>query len=577
VLESADMAARARSAGAGAIVTIALIHAGSSAFAQPAPARPPLSRGWAELFASGMAVPLALAWIALAVGALAVGGPLLLRKRRDGLLFALLFLAALALRLWAPLGPLDFCEGQRLGVLWDPRPELSIEFGSMQLVATALRAIGLPAVAVHLGLGPPFGALGVALTFALARAGGLGRGSAALAALVAMLFPAHLRYSAASVTIVAPTLAVAAFAIALSPSIAPPWRIALSASCVVAAGYARSELLWLAPALVPLAFTDGWTWQRRIVLAALLALGLLPWLLAPRAPSTPTFDRFLWSHYAADLAYDWRLNPTWWFAAALVGLALGRMATALRLALVLLFAGLVPAYVLFGTEHNPLWGEWRYLVELVPFAAVAAAALLERAAPRRWPLAIGYAAALGAAPFELRAALRPVDAQVEYAYLRESAPRVAARRPELLLVTLADVRDEDLDEPGSRGVPYGLNAAMAISMALGHPLDEPLGCAPAGDGSPRLRSLGALADCPPGASAPLERSALFLGLFRPPTLVARLERRFELVPIEERRADAAPTLQHLDSQCLVERGLIPGSSLPDCPLVLGWYELRPRR
>jgi hypothetical protein len=55
-----------------------------------------------------------------------------------------------------------------------------------------------------------------------------------------------------------------------------------------------------------------------------------------------------------------------------------------------------------------------------------------------------------------------------------------------------------------------------------------------------------------------------------------LERRFDLVPIEEVAIEAAPMLQFVDTQCVSTNAVYVGTKLAPCKLKLGWYRPVPR-
>ena len=84
--------------------------------------------------------------------------------------------------------------------------------------------------------------------------------------------------------------------------------------------------------------------------------------------------------------------------------------------------------------------------------------------------------------------------------------------------------------------------------------------------------------CGPGPE--LRGAALYLGLYRPARCVEALRGRYDLKAIEEREARVAPAMQFVNTQCKVgdphSAAALPGSSLADCTVRLGWYELAPR-
>jgi hypothetical protein len=539
--------------------------------------------GGARVASLARALPLPpLAWVLLLVWLLVAAPRLALAHREDALAFAALTVGALALRLAVPWGALDFAEPDRVAAAWAATRDADALQGAASSLLLAGRRLGLPAAVLLRAAGPAIGALGVGGIYLLARAAALDLPRALLAAAIVLAWPAHVRYSATAVLpVIGPAAWAGALAAALAPSALGRWRAPLVISLATLTAAARPELLLALVALAPLIASER---RDRALLAVGLALvafdrfalvpvnePVAPWPLAPFARTL-----FLPS-----------LSPVWWTLAGALGLAAGRAPRPLRAGLALAAARLLAGYWRWAREPNPLFGLWRYLLPLVVPFAVGAAALAARLSARA-------ALLLGAATLASTAAYvhllgRPIDLQVEQAYLRETAPRIAAAHAPLLLVAW----DDERDDPAVRGMqPLATTPAMALATALG-PLDPPRPCASAQ--SPRLATLGALpgmtdggtngmtngntssaTDRPGGGCADPERAALFLGLHRPRALLDRLGARYRLVPLDEREQLAAPAAMSVDTQCGVDPLAIVGDALADCRLRLGWYRALPK-
>jgi hypothetical protein len=275
-------------------------------------------------------------------------------------------------------------------------------------------------------------------------------------------------------------------------------------------------------------------------------------------------------------AADPTMSPVWWSIAALVGLALGRLPARLRLALAALIFGLATSYLVSSSEANPLWGQWRYFVPLLPLCAVAAAALVARLprVPGRELLVGALSVATVASILGYRSLLaRPINFQLEHDYLRESAPRIARDHPDLAIIADPDLRGRPIDANDSRA-PFDHTTLMALATSI--PVEgRAIGCgATVPDRRPRIWASAALSSgCQPAVA--VENVALYLGLFRPKMVLDEITQRFRLEPIEERRIAAAPAVPFVDTRCTQPHFEFVGRSLPDCEIQLGWYRLVP--
>ncbi|MFO0624005.1 MAG: hypothetical protein U0325_00185 [Polyangiales bacterium] len=526
------------------------------------------------------------AWVVLALLLLPQVPALVRRARaapREAAALLALTLAALALRLSLPWGPLSFAEAERLDVLFAPDPSRCLTMCTVPVAVTLLRGLGAGVDAVLRITPAVVGALGVTAAYALARAAGMRAGAAAVAAGVVATWPAHLHYSTSlTFSVEGATLATFAFAAALAPTgtlRARPAVVALLAALVV---LTRPELRLLLPALA--LATVGWSWRERGVGLAVLTPLLLPYLAFLRPDGAPTSNMGV--IFARSLFRDHALCPWWWpylAAAGLVAALLRRELRAAGASLALGFGLLAAVYLTHSTEANPHWGQWRYFVVLVPFVAAGVAALADSLARGDGPLrravvpALLVAAALTPAP-NLRDLRRVEDHIAEFHYLRASAARVIRGPTDVLLLS----NDSD---PARRHVRVEVLPRMALSTRLG-PLALPRGCAPGGRGPVRLRDLEFVArDCPETLAPD---AVVYLGLSRTPERLAALEDRFILRPIEERTVPAVVSSWIINVQARRVAEPAPGSQQPfdpsivagaravEVPVRLGWYRLTPR-
>jgi hypothetical protein len=514
---------------------------------------------------------LLVAWGALAVWIAAFGAMLAWRRRarllsRDAIVCAALIAAALALRLVVPWGPLDFAEGERAAWAWSATPSTRVGFESMAVLHRVLRELGAGPDTLLRWLGPLAGAAGVGATYLLARAAGLHRPAALFAGLLVALWPAHLRYSAtAGSAVPAATLWTAALAAAASRTIPPRWKAPLIAALALLAAHARPELGAALPAALPLLVTRRVRGSGRwVAIAAVLGAAATFWITPREAlPSSPLAGEFLgW------LPLDVSVGPAYWVLLGTVGLAIGRGSLQLRAGLLGTCAALVAAYALHASEANPLFGQWRLYTTLVPLWALGAAMLVSRA-PRvgrdvRTAIALAAIALLGAAP-QARLWFRSIDAQAEFAFARETASRVRAARPGL--VVLVPGRDEQYTASVETIPLMGIAAGTA---RVDWPLQSEV---PLPDLPRWILPSGALEN-EWTQEVDWSRTAIYLGVYRPAHLLDRIGKRFSLTPIEERDLTAAPATRALETQCPVQTRLL-GANLEDCTLRVGWYALAP--
>lgn len=531
-----------------------------------------------RLMAHADGITVGLAWVVTLLWLAVRGIPWWLRSPVERWLLPGILAVALALRATLPWGPLNFVDGERLEALWGLSRTLPETFLSVPLLLSALRAAGVGAVALLRWAGPVLGACAVLATYLAARGLGLRRGGALLAAAVVCAWPAHLHYSSAlSFSVEGMVFWLGAFALAAEGGAGAPWRPAALAALTVLGVYARPEYRLLVVPLAALVLGPGWTWKQRGVLAALLAVGLAPYLRY-LLPDEGSIQRS--GHSAGFVPHtltDASMTPVWWLYAAPLGLLVPtRVRWNARLALGLSVALLGLSYWVMASEANPRWGQWRYYVALVPAIALAAACFgewLAGLAPegraRQGASALLVAIALAPLPFYLPMLRRPEDLSVEFAWLRSSAPRVLGARRDVLI--LANRGHQGLSSIAIEG-----NPSMALATAFG-PIAWPFACDRASGGALSVRDLErVVAQCPETIDP--ARTLVYLGLSREEPRLAGLRARFDLVPVEEVERSVALTSTMISRQCPGDPTgfTLDGPWGPPCRVRLGWYRLAPR-
>lgn len=529
------------------------------------------------------------AWLLALTWCAACGLPWLARglrasdtdHRGDARAVAGLFALGFALRLALPWGPVNFGEAERLDVLWSAAPGECGPMSTVPSLGALLLALGVPLAGLLRVVPQCLGALTAVGCFLTVRAVGGRRESALVAGAVALGWPAHLHYSTSpTFTVEGTALWSLAFAAAAVRSGVIPWRAPLLAALAVLAVYARPEYRLL---LVPLALVGiaaPWTLRERVVFALCAAVGFAPYLrhLPPGEMMAwrSTVSRFFIPHLKGDA----QLSPFWWLYLGAAGVLAGlttRSRAALAVALALAVATLLWVYSFLASEANPRWSQWRYYTSLVPFVAVAVGLLADRVASpsgAAWRQAVAPALLTLAAltPLARWSALRRAeDLSSEFAYLRATAPRVLAQRPDVLVLT-------NTGRPALASVRVEAMPRMALAT-VHRPLEWPVGCEPAVNPStPRLRDLETVvAQCPETVSA--TRSVVYLGLSRDDARLEGLRARFTLVPLDERRMRVAPSVTAINLQCPLDPSVttgVAGLDLDDCAVRLGWYRLQPR-
>lgn len=516
---------------------------------------------------------LVLAWIVSLVGA----GWLLGRgvRRYPGEVLTLVgwWALASATYLALPWGPLDFAEAERLSPLWASEPFAPSVFGGGLLAPlVVLNNTAFPAFWLLRSVGPFLGGAGVAMSWLLARCAGLSRGASALAASVVLTWPAYAHHATSvGLTVAGAAVWTAAFALASARTV-PNWgKVPLLAALVTIGVWTRPEYRLLGLALVPLLFTRGWTWWRRLALGLLLLPPLLAYLgpqAFMRVQVQPAWLTETWLRWVFS---GGPVNAPWWILAGIAGLAAGRGLPRVRLAVGLAIALLVAAYWRFSSDANPLWGQWRSFVSLVPFIGFGVGALAERLTEgRSWrrPVLVALGALCAATLLRAWPTLRrPLDLQRESEYVRALSPRLMAANPTLLLFTSRAGLGDDT------GIPPEPNVLLAASTRIGvthWPRRCDQGPLHPGPG-PQILDLEDFAlHCPelipPGAIA-------YVGLFRPADRLAAVRRHLRLEPIDERRFRVVPSVPLLNTQCPVERLRLYGTALADCEVTFGWYRV----
>lgn len=529
------------------------------------------------------------AWLLALTWCAACGLPWLARglrasdadHRGDARAVAGLFALGFALRLALPWGPVNFGEAERLDVLWSAAPGECGPMSTVPSLGALLLALGVPLAGFLRVVPQCLGALTAVGCFLTVRAVGGRRESALVAGAVALGWPAHLHYSTSpTFTVEGTALWSLAFAAAAVRSGVIPWRAPLLAALAVLAVYARPEYRLL---LVPLALVGiaaPWTLRERVVFALCAAVGFAPYLrhLPPGEMMAwrSTVSRFFLPHLTGDA----QLSPFWWLYLGAAGVLAGlttRSRAALAVALALAVATLLWVYSFLASEANPRWSQWRYYTSLVPFVAVAVGLFADRVASpsgAAWRQAVAPALLTLAAltPLARWSALRRAeDLSHEFAYLRATAPRVLAQRPDVLVLT-------NTGRPALASVRVEAMPRMALAT-VHRPLEWPVGCEPAVNPStPRLRDLETVvAQCPETVSP--TRSVVYLGLSRDDARLEGLRARFTLVPLDERRMRVAPSVTAINLQCPLDPSVttgVAGLDLDDCAVRLGWYRLQPR-
>ena len=517
----------------------------------------------------------ALAWVA------ACGAPWLAknlqRVRAEALTVLALFAAALALRLALPWGPVNFGEAERLAPLWSRTVPSCGMMCTVPTIAAIAQAMGLSLAAILRAGGPLFGALGVAGAYAFARGAGLRRESGVLAAMIVLGWPAHLHYSTSmTFTVEGVALWSLAFGVAHARTGALPLRSVLLAALTVLGVYARPEYRLLLVPLAVVVLAAPWAWRERALFAALLGVGLYAYLRYLPPSDMMRYASGSSKMFFPHLLGDEELSPYWWLYLGAAGLVAGltaRARIATSVALALSCATLVWVYSFLASEANPRWAQWRYYASLVPFVAVAVALLGDRlgspaGAPWRRAVVPALLTLAALTPVAQLGALRRVeDQQAEFAWIRATAPRVLARRDDVLVLA-------NNDHPGLAQVRIEGTPRMALATLFGR-LDWPSVCEPEASRL-RLRDLErVVARCPESVSP--ERTAVYLGLSRDDARLAPVRERYRLVPIEERTMNVAMSATMINRQCPAltsdPNGEIIGLSAPDCRVTLGWYRL----
>lgn len=514
----------------------------------------------------------ALAWL------FAKGLPWLARERGDLPWVASLFVAALALRLALPWGPVNFVDGERLEVLWARDPSIAPTFTTVPTLLGALREVGVPSAWLMRAVPQVFGALAVAAAWMAARSMKLGRGGAAVAAAVLCAWPAHLHFSTAlTFSVEGAALWLFAFAVAAEGGASAPWREPLLGALTALAVYARPEYRLMVLPLAALVLGPGWTWPSRGRAAAFGAAWVGAYA-AHLAPQSEMLARSGMSAYFAPwLTSDVTLTPAWWTWLGALGLVLpSRPRWSARVAVPLAAALLVAAYWALASEANPLWGQWRYYVSAVPLVALGAGFFarftldrLRDPRARRAATAAFLVAAFAPLAVYLPRLLRPVDQAAEFAYLRATAPRVTARRPDVLLLANRGHGHE------LSGIAVEGNVLLALGASVGE-LSWPTSCEPS-SARPRARDLELVAERCPETIDPAT-AVVYLGLSREDSRLAPLLARFALAPVDEVTRRVAVTSTVTNKQCVpAERGFSMRSpDAPPCAARLGWYRLVPR-
>ena len=514
-----------------------------------------------------------MAWVMLVIvlGALGVRG---VRKAKfevnGGPLAALLvFGVAFGLRLLVPWGPLDFAEPERITGLWLPSFELEGTYASLSLLFKQLVQLGVPALTLYRFTGPLLGAVTCALLVPTARAFGGSRLAALIAGLALASWPVHVRYSASA----NPSVLAAALWLAVLLVMATDWlshfeRLGLLLPLVVLCVYARPEGRFVVLALIPWLWSAALPRRAKLAFCVLGAAALGPYALAYLVPQGAHVDLRAGLGAFFDTLVVRGVTPFYWVLLGVVGWFLGHPPRFARIALGVMVVMLLLSAVAFGSEGNPLWGHWRYLVPLTPLFALGAALAVDalaRAFPR--PLVLGAGVVLALLPLlVLRSALtRPIDLQEEFQFVLRTAPRLVASRTVALDMPSGG-------DPTQGYVHFELLPAMALALALGP------------------------GEVLPSHLDPVQGMALFVRDQRRPAppfityqgLSRRSGARRTVAPealgaaLESGTFAVAPAGVVVDSQCqkptaegVWQNPSIEGMALADCTVELSWYEVKP--
>jgi hypothetical protein len=330
--------------------------------------------------------------------------------------------------------------------------------------------------------------------------------------------------------------------------------------------FARPEGHLMAVALLPLAASRRWPKAHRAALAVVLAALAVAHLatLGTRAVAPPSA---LGRMFVPRLVTDPVTGAPWWVAIGLFGLLLGRWARGVRPAALLAIGVPAAVYLRFASDTNPVWGQWRYFLAILPWICVAAGALAERLASRahlrRVASLFAVACALPLA-WQWRWLRAPTDGQHEFGFVQQTARAVLgdARSPALL---------RNMPSASWHDVPAESHLLLALGSVAG-PLDESSTC----EGRPRpsaVLDLEAIAArCPDRLLADDVR--VFLGMFRPEPRMAELRRLgLEFEPVTTEEARTALGMPMVDTAC----SPVPPLGEPEpCTIRAGWYRVRRR-
>ena len=468
-------------------------------------------------------------------------------------------IAAFAVRLMVPFGPLNAVDAGRLSPLWEHDSWWADDrFRSVPMALGVLRHLGVTPAFLLRYWGPIIGGLSIPVTYLCARIFTLTWGPAALAATLVATWPGLIHYTAGpELSAEAGLLGTAAFAVAAAVDLGIV-TLPLLASLTTLTIYSRPEFRLIVIPLGILLSASAWSWRRRLMLAALLAVpiaGYLPQVLHPEID--PGGGSLLATLVVHPLAYG---LP--WIVAAIAGVLVGNMPTRIRFALGLAFAMFAGVYYARSHDASLEWNEWRYLCTVVPWIAIAAGFLVDRLGTTtsdRIILASAFALALvplfaGWGMLQERYA-----EQAEFAFVRDTAARAAPPGTTIYLL-------------GRDGFGVAQSAAMlGLSDTFGPVTTARWNCeaprpVPTYHG-PSIVLLDKLVErCPETVS--VDNSVLFLGLTRSDPHAAATLARYDLEPIIEHDEMVVP--DGLESRASSAFHGTPGMSLH---AFFGWYRL----
>lgn len=501
--------------------------------------------------------------ITLALLALA---PSLWRTQRTAVLTAAgIGLFALLIRLFASWGPGDLAEARRWDILYALQPESRPGMALVPNLANLLSHLGIPSLWLYRGVGLTTGAMIAVLTFTAATVSQLRKPWPVFAGLLVAAWPAHVHYSATGgYTTLGPLLFLLAWTLLRAETMAPIARLFLSSALLTASVYARPEYPLLALAVLPLLLQPGWNLRMRLTFLGTFAVFVVSYLAVMGSTHGVALES-TWADHARWLIWDLRVSPTFWLVLAFLGLGLSTLDLWTRVSLGLGLIGLLVGYSM-ASEPNPLFGQWRYYVSMLPLFSLLAAGFLARFVPTQRQGYVAIAVLLLSLAVYTPLWWQPADLQADFQSLRQSA---ATTQPGDLLL-LSDRRAElhvGLDAMATSLLALHLSSGRVQMADRQHP------DLPTDFGDQKVQSLEAWLD--QGAPLPKGRRTLaWLGLTVQASTRQQLAERVQLRRLFSENLRVSNTLPMAQTPCSRSQG--QGLTLQPCLTTVGWYALEPR-